>query len=214
MNFISNFRIGTKMAMMSGLGVLLVVGMLAGAIYGNSEVVAANAKATGQQTIVRDITRIEVGFLQVRMAVRNIRLATTKSEMVAADTLAERQKTIDGIIDSLIPRFTLPENRQRAQNIKSSIDQYISIAFDRDDSNQEPSARAERRRAGAFSLCRNAADFSMNVLILSGTKPSLFLRKLPMRRESCPRTRTAPRNRRWRSRSVLPSSWARRSLSS
>ncbi len=128
MNFISNFRIGTKMAMMSGLGVLLVVGMLAGAIYGNSEVVAANAKATGQQTIVRDITRIEVGFLQVRMAVRNIRLATTKSEMVAADTLAERQKTIDGIIDSLIPRFTLPENRQRAQNIKSSIDQYISIA--------------------------------------------------------------------------------------
>ena len=51
-----NLRIGAKLAVMQGIGVMLVVGMIANAIYGNSTVKSASDSATSQQTLALDLS--------------------------------------------------------------------------------------------------------------------------------------------------------------
>ena len=129
MQLVSNVRIGTKLALMSGFGIVLVAVMLAGSIYGNFRVKSANEAAALHQTIVREVKAIEFEFLQTLLAVRNIRLATTRAQMSAADTLADHQSNIDKLFSQVLPRFTSPDNRLRAQKIQAAISQYISSAL-------------------------------------------------------------------------------------
>ena len=75
----NNLSIGTKLAVTSGLSVLLVIGMLVNSMYASSQVKTSNELAMSQMGIVRDVTEIEIEFLKVRMAVRNMRLATSES---------------------------------------------------------------------------------------------------------------------------------------
>ncbi len=129
MQWVSNVRIGTKLALMSGFGIVLVAVMLAGSIYGNLRVKSANEAAALHQTIVREVKGIEFEFLQTLLAVRNIRLATTRAQMSAADTLADHQRNIDTLFSQVLPRFDSPDNRLRAQKIQAAISQYISAAL-------------------------------------------------------------------------------------
>lgn len=46
-----SFNIGTKLGLMSGLGVVLVAGVLAGSIFSSSSVKSANDGAMKQQTL-------------------------------------------------------------------------------------------------------------------------------------------------------------------
>ena len=55
---LSNIRIGTKLAVMSGLGILLVVGMLVSQILGNSSVRTATETATLQGQIRSEERRV------------------------------------------------------------------------------------------------------------------------------------------------------------
>jgi methyl-accepting chemotaxis protein len=55
MRWLSNIRIGTKLAAMSALGILLVVGMLVSQMLGNAAVKSSNQAANQQQQIARDI---------------------------------------------------------------------------------------------------------------------------------------------------------------
>ena len=57
---LSDIRIGTKLFMMSGLGVLLVVGMIVTQMHGNSVVKSANEAATLQQHLSHDILATKV----------------------------------------------------------------------------------------------------------------------------------------------------------
>ncbi len=129
MQLVSNTRIGTKLAFMSGFGIVLVAIMLAGSIYGNFRVKSANEAAALHQTIVREVKGIEFEFLQTLLAVRNIRLATTRAQMSAADTLAGHQRNIDTLFGQVLPRFTSPDDRLRAQKIQAAISQYVSAAL-------------------------------------------------------------------------------------
>jgi methyl-accepting chemotaxis protein len=125
----NNLSIGTKLAVTSGLSVLLVIGMLVSSMYGNSQVKTSNDLAMSQQGIVRDVAEIEMEFLRVRMAVRNMRLATTKAELDAANTLAQQQKTIENQVEHLIPKVRIPENRERSEKALNYIRDYISAAL-------------------------------------------------------------------------------------
>jgi len=103
--------------------------MLAGSIYGNFRVKSANETAALHQTIVREVKGIEFEFLQSLLAVRNIRLATTRAQLTAADTLAGNQRNIDTLFGQVLPRFISADDRLRAQKIQAAISQYISIAL-------------------------------------------------------------------------------------
>jgi methyl-accepting chemotaxis protein len=124
---VSDIRIGTKLGIMSGLSIALVAGMLASTVYSSSQVGASNAKAVAQQDILRDITKIEMAFLNTRLAMRNIRLATTAEELTAANTLAPLRDTVDKLVQGLMPRFKVPANRERAEKVRGFIDQYIDL---------------------------------------------------------------------------------------
>jgi methyl-accepting chemotaxis protein len=126
---LSNIRIGTKLAAMSGIAVLLVAGMLGSALYGNSQVKSSNEIADRQTGIVRDIDALSEDFLLVRMAVRNIRLATTTDELSAANTVNSQKATLDKAFDDLNPRLQVPANHERLAKARQDIDQYIDTAL-------------------------------------------------------------------------------------
>jgi methyl-accepting chemotaxis protein len=126
---LSNIRIGTKLALMSGLGILLVAGMIAASMYSNSLVKSSNAAAMEGQEIVREAAQIELAFVGTRLAVRNIRLATTMAELNAANNLEARQKDADKIFATLIPRFQSAENRDRAAEVQAAMKQYVATAL-------------------------------------------------------------------------------------
>ncbi len=125
----NNLSIGTKLAVTSGLSVLLVIGMLVNSMYSSSQVKAANELAMSQQGIVHNVAEIELEFLKVRMAVRNMRLAMTKAELDAANTLAQQQKLIEANIERMMPLLRLPENRERSAKALNYIKAYISAAL-------------------------------------------------------------------------------------
>ena len=62
----SNVRIGTKLGVMSGLGILMVFGMVAAVMYGNSSIKSANEVALQQQRIARDVMAVQIGRASCR----------------------------------------------------------------------------------------------------------------------------------------------------
>ena len=126
---LSNIRIGTKLAIMSGLGVLLVVGMIAASLYGNSLIKSSNAAAVERQAIMRETAQIELAFVNIRLAVRNIRLATTVAELNAANNVEARLKDADKLFSTLMPRFQSAENRDRAEKVQAAMRQYVATAL-------------------------------------------------------------------------------------
>ena len=122
---ISNIRIGIKLAIMSGLGVLLVVGMIATSMYNNSLIKQSNATAKLQQSIVRDLGKIESAFTSVRLSMRNIRLAENAADLQAANNLEVRQKAIDSLIEPLLTKLRVPANRDRLAKVQGYIKEYI-----------------------------------------------------------------------------------------
>jgi methyl-accepting chemotaxis protein len=126
---LSNIRIGIKLAIMSGIAILLVLGMIGASQYVNSLVKGSSERAALQLGIAHDVTKIEAAFVSVRLAVRNIRLAETIAELKSANNLETRQKDIDKLFEVTLPKFQVPANRERAQKIQESITQYIRTAL-------------------------------------------------------------------------------------
>ena len=126
---LSNIRIGTKLAIMSGIAILLVLGMIGASQYVNSLVKVSSDKAAVELGVAHDVTKIEAAFVSVRSAVRNIRLAETMAELKSANNLETRQKDIDKLFEAMLPQFQVPANHERAEKIQESITQYISTAL-------------------------------------------------------------------------------------
>ena len=126
---LSNIRIGTKLGIMSGLGILLVVGMIAASMYGNSLVKSSNASALQRDEIVREAGQVELAFVNIRMAVRNIRLATTLAELNAANNLEARVRHADELFDTLILKFQKEDQRERAKLVQAAINNYVVTAL-------------------------------------------------------------------------------------
>jgi len=126
---LSNIRIGTKLSLMSGLGVLLVVGIVLATMRGYSATRQANDAAMTQIEIAREVQQINALGRGMQLAVRDMRLASSKKELQKAiENLAERQKGVIAIVDGLIAAFRVQENRDRGQKLKSLFEQYGSAA--------------------------------------------------------------------------------------
>ncbi len=74
---LSNIRIGTKLAVMSGCGVVLVVGMIASVMSGNAQVRRAVNKSTERMIKARDLEAIKAFERGMQVAARDIGLAPT-----------------------------------------------------------------------------------------------------------------------------------------
>src|ERR1051326_128767 len=79
-----NLRIGAKLAVMQGIGIMLVVGMIANAIYGPVTVKPANDSANSQQTLALDLSNARAAIRVMAIQVRDIRLAQEIEQIQAA----------------------------------------------------------------------------------------------------------------------------------
>jgi methyl-accepting chemotaxis protein len=124
-----NFRIGTKLGITSGLGILLVAGMLLSQQLGNGSVMTANDLAAGQTTIAYEAQATASGIRTAQTAVREIRLATSPAEINSGvEAVRAALADVDKHLDTAIGKTVKPENRERLQKIKPLAKEYGAAA--------------------------------------------------------------------------------------
>jgi methyl-accepting chemotaxis protein len=127
LSIISQMRIGTKLGISAGLGVVLVVGMMVNEQTGTSAVERQNAVAQRQQTIVvevgnaeRLLRRAQLGGRDLRAARRPDEIDDVRTELLQVGTAAEERLTA---LESASMRA---ENRERFGKIRKLFKDYVA----------------------------------------------------------------------------------------
>jgi methyl-accepting chemotaxis protein len=120
-------RIGNKLGLAGGFGVLLSLGMLANQITSESSVNEANALADRYQRTAESALAAHVDLRQVQLRAGNIRLARTTAEISQnLDEMrkfgASEQQNIEDAYQSAVK----PENKERFQKVKSLASDYAA----------------------------------------------------------------------------------------
>jgi len=125
---ISNVAIGIKLAAMSTLGILLVIGMIVVQLTGNAQVRSADQVANIAQENARDVTSAEATVRSMQLAVGDIRLASTQNDLQrSAKDMADRYQSTHRLLEPLTERMRSPENRARIQKVKQLTERYVGF---------------------------------------------------------------------------------------
>ncbi len=126
---ISNVRIGTKLTIISSLGVVLVIGMNFSAMHGYSLVRDANLTALTQARIARDSEAMKASARGLRIGVRDLSLAESDVAVKEAlDFFTATKKTADELLNALLSGFRSEQDRERGRKLKTILDQYDAAA--------------------------------------------------------------------------------------
>jgi methyl-accepting chemotaxis protein len=126
---LSNIRIGIKLAIMSGFGVVLVTVMLAIQVIGNSAVRTAVDKAAFQQRMAHDLESARVSARGMEIAVGNLSSAQTKEiAQKATESLMKQLKTAHHWLDPIPSKLHRPEDRALAEKIIVLFDHFAASA--------------------------------------------------------------------------------------
>jgi len=126
---LSNIRIGTKLMVMSGLGILLVVGMILSLAFGNVSVRSAQSQAAFNQDVQLQLVNAKAALSSLQVAGRDVRLAQTSAELQrATKNLEDRHKAVRGFLDPLTTKYRLAEDRERGQKVTALADQYLAAS--------------------------------------------------------------------------------------
>ena len=148
---IQNLQIGTKLALASVFGVVLVGAMIGSQVIGNNNVRHSNQAALAQQELVREATEAKLGIRGMQLAVRDMRLANNQGDLQkASEILLERSKALDGVVDAMLRLTHSPENRARMEKLKSTSADYLKGA------QQNASVRGEAIAVAATDPVRAA----------------------------------------------------------
>jgi methyl-accepting chemotaxis protein len=121
---ISDVRIGTKLAVISGLGILLVTGMMLSTLHGNSSVRDANSVALAQEQSAQEVEAVRASARGMQIGVRDLRLASSKEDLQKAlDYIAERKKSADEVLNTLA-RLGSQENRELGAQLRDLLNKY------------------------------------------------------------------------------------------
>jgi len=127
LSVLSQMRIGTKLGISAGLGVVLVVGMVVNEQTGTSAVERQNAVAQRQQTIVVEVGNAERLLRRAQLAGRDLRAARrpdeiddVRTELLQVGTAAEERLT------ALENASMRAENRERFGKIRKLFKDYVA----------------------------------------------------------------------------------------
>ncbi|MBR1179902.1 HAMP domain-containing protein [Bradyrhizobium sp. KB893862 SZCCT0404] len=124
-----NLKIGTKLALASAFGLLLVAAMIASQIIGNSAVRQSNQAAMAQQELARDAIEAKLGARSMQLSARDIRLAGNAADLKkAGESLVERSKALNDTTDAMLKLSHAAENRARIQKLKTLSGDYLKGA--------------------------------------------------------------------------------------
>jgi methyl-accepting chemotaxis protein len=122
---IQNLRIGTKLAITSALGILLVGSMIASQVYGNAGVRQTYQSAILQQTVMHDAIEAKASLRGMHVGVRDVRLANTAADVQKAnDYLAARLRSVNKFADEMLKMSHSSENRARIEKLKARAADY------------------------------------------------------------------------------------------
>jgi methyl-accepting chemotaxis protein len=129
MRTFENLRIGTKLALTSVLGILLVVAMIVTQMISNADLRAIDESLRAQQTVARDGIDAKASVRGMQIAVRDVRLAASAEEMQKAlDYLAKGEKSVGGFVDDMLRLSKSAENRERMSKLKALVADYANKA--------------------------------------------------------------------------------------
>jgi methyl-accepting chemotaxis protein len=124
---LSNIRIGTKLAIISGIGILLVLGIAANQQMSQTSIAALNAKNTQSIVERRHVLAAQIAILRTWVARRNILLAESVAD---ADTAIKnmRDNTTLGQneLDQAVAATATAEDRERLKQLKTVFAEYIA----------------------------------------------------------------------------------------
>ena len=124
---LSNIQIGTKLAIMSGIAVLLVVGMAINQQMSGSSVAALTAKAGQSIAVRRDVLGAQIAILRTWVARRNILLAESIPEADAAlKVMHDNTAAGRGLLDHASELSSTAEDRERLKQLKVVFTEYIA----------------------------------------------------------------------------------------
>ena len=122
---LSNIRIGTKLGVMSGVAILLVVGLIATQMYTNAVVGNANKTSTRQSTVTLAMAETQAALRGMQVGLRDVRLAGTSADLEKAQKNFSGQAAFaQQFIDQALSIAAAPENRARMQKLKSDAAEY------------------------------------------------------------------------------------------
>ncbi|WP_312807408.1 methyl-accepting chemotaxis protein [Agrobacterium cavarae] len=84
MFIVENAKVGTKLLVSSGIGILLIAGMIANQQVASLKIDEANQVVNREQTILNGIVNAELALARMRFAARGISLAETEDEAAQA----------------------------------------------------------------------------------------------------------------------------------
>jgi len=124
-----NLRIGTKLALTIGAGVVLVAGMILNQQFGNASVVRQAERGRADQAVATDLLHAGVALQRMQIGTREIRLAISERE--ASEALAVLQDDRNNAVGFLQAAFNgcVDEvNRARLQRIIALAKDYAEAA--------------------------------------------------------------------------------------
>jgi methyl-accepting chemotaxis protein len=128
---ISNIRIGTKLAIMSGIAMLLVAGLVLSGLQSDAAIREASDSAMYSAKVTHDVQTLKVIERGLQNDSRDIRFADSAADMQKAlDMLGTRKKAFDDQLDSLVTRFRSDENRDSGRKLKALMAQYDAAVRD------------------------------------------------------------------------------------
>jgi methyl-accepting chemotaxis protein len=120
-----NIRIGTKLVVVSTIGILLVIGMIAAQLLGNSATSNSYDTALRRATTARDIVDAKASERGMQTAVRDLRLAANKEQFdKASQFLSARYASVTKYITGALSLTMAKENIDRLNAAKGLADQY------------------------------------------------------------------------------------------
>ncbi|SEN43258.1 methyl-accepting chemotaxis protein [Bradyrhizobium sp. OK095] len=129
LSLVQNLRIGTKLALASAFGILLVLTIIASQVIGNGNVRRSNQAAFAQLELARGAIEAKLSVRSMQLSVRDIRLANNPGELQkAGDALIERSATLGKVADAMLKLSQSAENRARMEKLKSLNANYLKAA--------------------------------------------------------------------------------------
>src|SRR6266700_5945032 len=125
------FRIGAKLGLSAGIGVLLVGAMLTTQMIGGSSVASSSGDAIAQRMLSQIATDMKDSARGMMLGVRDLRLAQTAEDAQKAAVMVQaRGEAVAKYADEALKLTHLPENRERVEKVKALASDYIGVGRD------------------------------------------------------------------------------------
>jgi methyl-accepting chemotaxis protein len=122
-------QLGSKLAVSSGLGVAVVVGMLAVAAVSNQSISSAADLALDQSAIARNMVDAEGSLQGLRVGTRSMRLATTPEALASAKDFADAEYVeMTPLLKEAHELMVVAANKERVEALQKLAAEYNELA--------------------------------------------------------------------------------------